>query len=110
AWPRVNQLRGGSLYLYDTTNNTKHAAELKKMVEEGAPVRARTPRQEFVQPFAELPKAPTAVPATYIFNRGQPDQPKEQVKPGDLSVLEGWRHVHRTRKTARVYPTRAHTS
>ena len=34
AWPRVNQLSSGSLYLYDTTNKTKHADTLKKMTEE----------------------------------------------------------------------------
>jgi hypothetical protein len=105
AWPRVNQLSGGSLYLYDTTNNTKHAAELKKMVEEAAAVRATKPKQQFVQAFAELPKAPTAVPATFIFNRGQPDQPKEQVKPGDLSVLAGWRKVELPEKSTALGTT-----
>jgi hypothetical protein len=30
-----------------------------------------------------LPKEP----ATFVFNRGDPDQPKEQVAPGDLTIL-----------------------
>nr|ACO70936.1 hypothetical protein [uncultured Verrucomicrobiota bacterium] len=105
AWPRVNQLTSGSLYLYDTTNNTKHAAELKKMVDDAAAVRATKPKQEFVQAFSELPKAPSAVPATFLFNRGQPDQPKQQVQPGDLSVLAGWRHVELPAKSATLPTT-----
>ena len=34
AYPRVNQLSSGSLYLYDSTYKTKHADELKKMTAE----------------------------------------------------------------------------
>lgn len=93
AWPRVNQLSAGSLYLYDTTNKTKHADELKKMAAEAADVRASKPKQEFLHAFTELPKKPGAVPATYIFNRGQFDQPKEQVKPSDLTVLAAFRKI-----------------
>ncbi len=100
AWPRINQLSSGSLYLYDTTYKTKHAAELKDMSDAAAKVRATKPKEEFVQAFVELPKAPTAIPATFVFNRGQPDQPKEQVKPSDLSVLSGWRHTDIPEKSA----------
>src|SRR5581483_1741094 len=32
--PTINQLSGGSLYLYDRTYNTKHEAELKKIADE----------------------------------------------------------------------------
>ncbi|MDI1314847.1 PSD1 and planctomycete cytochrome C domain-containing protein [Prosthecobacter sp.] len=91
--PRVNQLSSGSLYLYDTTNKTKHADELKKMAAEAADVRTTKPKQEFLHTFTELPKKPGAVPATYIFNRGQFDQPKEQVKPSDLTVLASFRNI-----------------
>ena len=93
AWPRVNQLSTGSLYLYDTTNKTKHADELKKMADDAAAVRATKPKQEFLHAFTELPKKPEAVPATFIFNRGQFDQPKEQVKPSDLTVLAAFRKI-----------------
>jgi mono/diheme cytochrome c family protein len=93
AWPRVNQLSSGSLYLYDTTNKTKHADTLKKMAEEAAAVRATKPKQEFLHAFTELAKKPGTVPATYIFNRGQFDQPKEQVPPSDLTVLASFRKV-----------------
>jgi hypothetical protein len=93
AWPRVNQLSAGSLYLYDTTNKTKHAATLKTMLEEATAVRATKPKLELVQAFTESPNVRQAVPATFLFHRGEPDQPKQQVNPGDLSVLAGWRNV-----------------
>ncbi|MCV5918686.1 hypothetical protein OFN60_35200, partial [Escherichia coli] len=54
---------------------------------------ATKPRQEFLHAFTELPKKPGTVPATFIFNRGQFDQPKEQVPPSDLTVLASFRKV-----------------
>ncbi|MDZ4404941.1 PSD1 and planctomycete cytochrome C domain-containing protein [Prosthecobacter sp.] len=93
AWPRVNQLSAGSLYLYDTTNKTKHAATLKKMTEEATAVRDTKPKEEFLHAFAEVPKKPELVPATFIFNRGQHDQPKEKVGPSDLTVLASHRKI-----------------
>lgn len=93
ANPAVEKLSGGSLYLYDTTYKTKHADELKKMAAEAAEVRAKKPKEEFVQAFTELPKTAATVPATFVFHRGDPEQPKAQVKPGDLSVLAGHRTV-----------------
>lgn len=105
AHPSINNLSAGSLYLYDTTYKTKHADTLKKMTEEATAVRATKPKEEFVQAFAELPKAPAAVPATFLFHRGEPDQPKQQVKPGDLSVLAGWRNVDLPEKSAKLPTT-----
>ena len=105
AWPRVNQLSSGSLYLYDTTNKTKHAETLKKMTEEATAVRATKPKQEFLHAFTELPKKPEAVPATFIFNRGQFDQPKEQVKPSDLTVLAAFRKIEIPEKNAALPTT-----
>ena len=89
ANPSIAKLSAGSLYLYDTTYKTDHAAVLKKMTAEATEVRAKKPKEEFVQAFAELPKTPTTIPATFIFHRGDPEQPKDQVKPADLSVLSG---------------------
>ncbi len=105
AWPRVNQLSAGSLYLYDTTNKTKHADTLKKMTEEATAVRATKPKEEFLHVFTELPKKPEAVPATFIFNRGQFDQPKGQVKPGDLTVLAAHRQIEIPEKNAALPTT-----
>lgn len=93
AWPRINQLSGGSLYLYDTTYKTKHADTLKKMTEEAAAVRAKKPREEFLHAFDEAPMDEKVIPATYLFHRGEPDQPKQAVKPGDLTVLAGQRQI-----------------
>ncbi|MBL9132836.1 MAG: DUF1553 domain-containing protein, partial [Verrucomicrobiaceae bacterium] len=94
AWPRINQLSAGSLYLYDTTYKTKHADTLKKMIEEATAVRAKKPLEEFVHAFTEVAKAkPELIPATFVFNRGNHDQPKEKVGPGELTVLAGQRKI-----------------
>jgi len=90
-YPRVNQLSGGSLYLYDTTYKTKHADTLKTMAADAATVRATKPQPDVVQALTEKPGA--AIPVTYLFHRGQPDQPKHPVKPGDLTILAGQRNV-----------------
>ena len=103
-WPRINQLSSGSLYLYDTTYKTKHADELKAMTAEATKVRAKKPVEEFVQAFSELPKTPTTIPATFIFNRGNIDQPKDKVKPGELTVLAGQRSIEFAEK-APALPT-----
>ena len=96
--PRVNQLSPGSLYLYDSTYKTKHADTLKKMAAEAAEVRARKPQVEVVQALTEPPNA--TLPVSYLFHRGQPDQPKQAVKPGDLTVLAGVRTVDVPEKRA----------
>jgi mono/diheme cytochrome c family protein len=89
--PSILKLSGGSLYLYDTTYKTRHAAELKTMADAAAAVRATKPKEEFVQALTETPGAP--LPVTQILHRGDPEQPKAAVKPGDLTVLSGRRTV-----------------
>lgn len=103
--PRVMQLSAGSLYLYDTTNKTKHAAELKDMAAEAAAVRAKKPVEEFVHAFEETPKTAATVPATFVFHRGDVEQPKQQVKPGDLNILAGQRQVDVPEKSGAVSTT-----
>ncbi len=93
VWPRIQQLSAGSLYLYDTTYRTRHADTLKRMTEEAAAVRAKKPKEEFLHALDEAPMAATVVPATYLFHRGEPDQPQEIVKPSDLSVLAVHRQI-----------------
>jgi hypothetical protein len=105
AWPRINQLSAGSLYLYDTTYKTKHADTLKKMTAEAAEVRATKPQEEFLHAFAELPKKPELVPATFIFNRGMHDQPKDKVAPSDLTVLASHRKVEVPEKDPKLPTT-----
>lgn len=48
AYPKVNQLSAGSLYLYDSTYKTKHADTLKKMTDEATAVRSKKPLEEFL--------------------------------------------------------------
>ena len=98
--PSVEKLSGGSLYLYDTTYKTKHADELKTYVTAATEIRAKMPKRQFVQALDELP-APT-IPATYVFHRGQPDQPKEVVTPGDLSILSKTHPVSLPEKMANM--------
>ncbi|MDF1859717.1 MAG: PSD1 and planctomycete cytochrome C domain-containing protein [Verrucomicrobiales bacterium] len=89
--PSIEKLNAGSLYLYDTTYKTKHAATLKEMSAKAAEIRAKKPTVEYVHAFAEVPKKPEAIPASFLFHRGDPESPKEEVKPSDLSVLSSWR-------------------
>ena len=93
AHPTIDKLSAGSLYLYDTTYGTKHADTLKKMMDEAAAVRARKPTEEFIHAFTELARPSQAMPVTRVLHRGDPDAPKEAVKPGDLSVLGAVRAV-----------------
>jgi hypothetical protein len=57
AHPPINQLNGGSLYLYDRTYKTKHEAELKVFAEKAAEIRKRKPVEEFVPVLREVPSA-----------------------------------------------------
>jgi mono/diheme cytochrome c family protein len=78
--PSLN-VSAGSLYLYDQ----KSADVLKKMADEAAGVRSKKPVEEFVRALTEVPGQ---VPATHLFHRGDPDQPKQAVAPGGLTILD----------------------
>jgi mono/diheme cytochrome c family protein len=75
------KVSAGSLYLYDS----KAAADLKTMADQAAAIRVKKPTEEFVRALTEVPGK---VPTTFLFHRGDPDQPKEPVAPGGLSVLD----------------------
>ncbi|MDB5310738.1 MAG: Protein of unknown function (DUF1553)/Protein of unknown function (DUF1549)/Planctomycete [Gemmataceae bacterium] len=79
--PSLN-VSAGSLYLYDA----KAADVLKTMGEKATGLRNKKPFEEFIRALTEVPGK---VPATVLFHRGDPDQPKEKVSPGGLSVLDG---------------------
>jgi mono/diheme cytochrome c family protein len=79
--PSLN-VSAGSLYLYDA----KAAAELKKMSDAATEVRKKKPVEEFVRVLTETPGK---VPTTFLHHRGDPDQPKDAILPGGLSVLDG---------------------
>ncbi len=89
--PTINKLNAGSLYLYDSTYKTKYNEELKAMTAEAAKIREKKPVNELVQAFTEAPVKPEAIPATFLFHRGDPESPKDEVTPSDLDVLSGWR-------------------
>jgi hypothetical protein len=78
--PNLN-VTAGSLYLYDS----KAAAELKALADKAAAVRAKKPTEDFVRALTEVPDR---VPTTYVFHRGDPEQPRQKVAPGALTVLD----------------------
>jgi len=80
-YPSLN-VTDGSLYLYDS----KAAAELKKFADRSAAVRAKKPVEDFVRALTEVPGQ---VPVTYLFHRGDPQQPKQALTPGGLTILDG---------------------
>lgn len=85
--PTINQLSAGSLYLYDRTYGTKHEAELKVFADQAAEIRKRKPVEEFIPAFTETPVAVKTPPATFLFSRGDPLQPRDPLPPGELTVL-----------------------
>ena len=71
----------GTLELFDPPAFQDLAAIAKRAAES----RAKKPLQDYV---ALLNEVPGKVPETFLFHRGDPDQPKQSVPPGELSVLE----------------------
>src|SRR5262249_16829309 len=85
-YPSLN-VSAGSLYLYDS----KAAAELKKLADQAAAVRTRKPVADFVRALTEVPGQ---IPKTFPFYRGDPDQPKQTVAPGGLTILDSTLPLH----------------
>ena len=77
--PSLN-VSAGSLYLYDQ----KAADVLKKMSAEATALRAKKPKEEFVRAITEVPGK---VPQTFLFARGDHEQPKQMVEAAGLTVL-----------------------
>ncbi len=80
-YPNLN-VDAGSLYLY----NSAAAAELKALADKAAAVRAKKPAEDFVRALTEVAGQ---VPTTYVFHRGDPEQPRQAVAPGGLTILDG---------------------
>lgn len=76
--PSVN-ITPGVLYQYLPAA----AEELKKLDAKIAEIRARKPKEEFVQALTEQPER---VPDTHLFHRGEHQQPKQKVLPSDLTI------------------------
>jgi mono/diheme cytochrome c family protein len=77
--PSVN-IAPGVLYQY----NPKAADDLKAMDAKIAEIRVRKPVEDFIQALTETPGQ---APATFLFHRGDHQQPKAQIRPGSLTVL-----------------------
>jgi hypothetical protein len=78
--PSVN-VSAGSLYLYDR----KAADDLKQIADEAARLRATKPPEQFVRALTEQPGQ---IPTTFLFDRGDHEQPKQALKPRGLSILD----------------------
>ena len=96
--PTVMQLSAGSLYLYEQ----KKADELLNLSDEAGKIRAKKPPEQFIPVFSEvaIKDAKTELAPTFLFHRGDPDQPKQQLKPGDLTILASLRAVDLPEKDA----------
>ena len=78
--PSAN-VTAGSLYLYDQ----KAADDLKSYSDRATELRGTKPAEGFLRALTE--PADTTVPETFVFFRGDIDQPKQAVQPGELRVL-----------------------
>ena len=70
----------GSLDLFDKEADNA----VKALREEGNKLRATKPVEPFVMALTEIAGQ---VPDTNLFNRGDHDQPKEKITPGELTIL-----------------------
>jgi hypothetical protein len=77
----------GSAYLYEPQRinefNKKHDDRQKE-------IRSRRPAEDFVPCLTEVPGQ---IPPTHLFYRGDHNQPKQPIEPGELSVLAGPRNA-----------------
>jgi hypothetical protein len=77
-YPNIN-ISAGTLYQYDPPASD----ELKKDAAKIAAIQARMPTEQFLRVLSENPGE---VPATFLFNRGDYQQPQHELAPGDLTV------------------------
>ena len=78
--PSLNVDRG-SVYLYEAAR----VAEFNRRWDERiAEVRSLRPKEDFVPSLTEVPGQ---IPATYLFYRGEINQPKQEVLPAELAIL-----------------------
>lgn len=77
--PSLN-VSAGSLYLYDR----KAADELKRLAAEAEKIRSRKPEEHFVRALVEPPESEAE---SFLFDRGDHEQPKEPLEPGGLTAV-----------------------
>jgi Protein of unknown function (DUF1553)/Protein of unknown function (DUF1549)/Planctomycete cytochrome C len=80
--PSLNVSRG-SAYLYD---RKKVDALNKDFDERQKALQAKRPAEDFVPCLTEVPNR---IPQTFVFYRGDVNQPKQEVQAAELSVLAG---------------------
>ncbi len=78
--PSLNVSRG-SAYLYDRKKTDALAKDFDARQKE---LQTRRPAEDFVPCLTEVPGK---LPQTFVFYRGDVNQPKQEVQPGELSVL-----------------------
>ena len=64
--------------------SSKAAVDLQSYADRATEIRSTKPTEGFIRSLTEVADA---VPATYVFYRGDHEQPKDKVLPGDLSIL-----------------------
>ncbi|MBD3675890.1 MAG: DUF1549 domain-containing protein [Planctomycetaceae bacterium] len=64
---------------------TQKADRLKELQDRATEIRNTKPKEGFVRALSEIPGQ---VPQTFLFERGNYDQPKELLEPAGLSVLK----------------------
>ncbi len=79
-YPRLN-VDGGSAILYEPKRIADHNKKFEDLL---AAEKAKRPRDNFI---ACLTEVPGNKPVTYRFSRGDIQQPRDEVAPGDLSIL-----------------------
>lgn len=78
--PNLN-VTPGSLYLYDS----KAAADLLTFTKKATALRATKPVGDSIRALTE---SPGKTPTTFLFDRGDHDQPKGAVLPGHLTIFK----------------------
>lgn len=63
----------------------RSTAELKKYADEAVAIRAKIPKEGFIRTLTETPGH---VPETFLFFRGDHQQPKQKLVPASLSILD----------------------
>ncbi|MBI82602.1 MAG: hypothetical protein CMJ81_05345 [Planctomycetaceae bacterium] len=77
-FPSAN-ITPGTLYQY----NQQHADELKKFDERVEQLRSKKAKEQFLRVLSEVPDV---VPETFVFHRGEHQQPTERVTPAALTI------------------------
>ena len=93
--PNLNVSGGGALMLYLELfpEGIKLKEELEAIKKRIGKIESEAPPQDGIRALTEPPAAPDSLPKTFVFHRGDPTQPTDEVGPGDLSVLSDWIEV-----------------